>query len=144
MNTGSLMAYAGGLLLLACGGSAPTSSTPNAAAAPARGSAPQEWWTSESYIRASVSLYEPRTEACWREALVRDTRFDAARMLVAFAVAPSGDVSSVRVVESTVVDAQFGACMTQAYRGLHFPPGPSTGVRLELPVRFSRRRADAP
>ncbi len=119
----------------ACGGGAP-------AAAPASlpTAAPQSWWLSESYIRTAVSLYEPRTEACWREALVRDTRFDAARMLVAFAVAPSGDVSSVRVLESTVSDAAFDACMVQAYRGLHFPPGPEKGVRLELPVRFSRRR----
>ncbi len=122
-------------LLCACGGGA-AQATP--ASSPS--SAPQQWWLSEPYIRAAVSLYEPRTEACCREALLRDTRFDAARMLVAFSVAPSGDVSAVRVLESTVVDAVFDACMVHAYHGLHFPPGPDKGVRLELPVRFSRRR----
>lgn len=87
-------------------------------------------------IRAVVRAHIGEVKACYDAGLQRDPQL-AGRIVVGFEISTSGAVSGAKIAESTLADAQVGACVAAAVQGWTFPQPQGGSLAVSYPFLFT-------
>lgn len=87
-------------------------------------------------IRKVVRAHIDEVRACYNEGLKRDPEL-AGRIVLEFVIAAEGAVSQVKIAETTVPDAQMGACVVSAAQTWVFPAPAGGSMSVTYPIVFA-------
>lgn len=90
----------------------------------------------KSEIRDVVRAHIEEVKACYDAGLQRDPEL-AGSIVVGFEIAASGAVSGASIAESTLADAEVGACIAAAVRTWKFPAPKGGSVKVQYPFKFT-------
>lgn len=86
-------------------------------------------------IRKVVRAHIVEVRDCYNEGLKKDPEL-AGRIVVGFEIAASGAVGRSEISESTLADAQVGACVAAAVKSWTFPAPQGGSVEVAYPFLF--------
>lgn len=86
---------------------------------------------SKDQIREVVRAHIGEIRHCYNQGLERDPEL-AGRLVVGFEIAASGAVEQAKISESTLADAEVGACIAGAAKSWRFPASKAT-TAVEYP-----------
>ena len=88
-------------------------------------------------VRRKLDEGKPALQGCVDDALRRDPRLRVGKIHVATTIAPSGQVTAVRIDNRAVDESPLGACLKKATKRIVFPSFAGSAFDVDIPIVVS-------
>ena len=89
---------------------------------------------SAEQVHRKLDESKPALQSCIDSALRRDPKLRVGKIHVATTIAPTGQVTAVRIDKRTVDDSPLGACLKRATKSIAFPPFAGPAFDVDIPI----------
>jgi predicted Zn finger-like uncharacterized protein len=85
-------------------------------------------------VRKKLDDHKPALQTCVDEALKRDPKLRAGKIHVVATIAPSGQVTAVKIDKRAIDEAPLGACLKRTTRKIAFPSFAGDPFDVDIPI----------
>ena len=85
-------------------------------------------------VHRKLDESKPALQSCIDSALRRDPKLRVGKIHVATTIAPSGQVTAVRIDKRAVDDSPLGSCLKRATKSIAFPPFAGAPFDVDIPI----------
>jgi predicted Zn finger-like uncharacterized protein len=85
-------------------------------------------------VHRKLDESKPALQSCIDSAVRRDPKLHVGKIHVATTIAPTGQVTAVRIDKRSVEDSPLGACLKRATKSIAFPPFAGAAFEVDIPI----------